>query len=445
MSRIYYSEKLFLLSYFVSLIVMGSLLLFLPVSWQGGARLGYIDALFTSASAVCVTGLITVDTSLYSLTGQVIILLLIQAGGLGIISFTTIYLARPTGKISLLRRGVVKGFYLDAMEWEPLSIIKRIIMMTFIIEGIGVLPLFIIFSAEIKDGPLFYALFHSISAFCNAGFSLFSNSLENYTGNAGVIITISALIVLGGLGFVVLQDVGRNITGKKRGLLLHTKIVLFMSASLLIISTALYFIFEHNHALNNLSPVEKVLAAIFQAVTTRTAGFNSVAQDSLSLPSRTLTLPLMFIGGASGSIAGGIKITTVFVVLLMVLQGPDSRGEVTVFKRKITAPTIFRSVMFMTKAAMILFLCIFLLTITERYLSSTADVSFAELFFESFSAFGTVGLSLGITSMLSVPGKIVIILTMFSGRVGLMLLAIPAVKGYPAHMLDYPKGEVLIG
>jgi trk system potassium uptake protein TrkH len=439
------SEKVLLFSYFLSIIAVGTLLLYLPASWGGERRLELVDAFFTATSAVCVTGLITVDTASFTLLGKIIILILIQSGGLGIISFATIYLARPEGRMSLAGRGVIRGYYLTAVEHEPRSIIRRIVIMTVSVEAVGALLLFQTFRRTVDGGAGLVSIFHSVSAFCNAGFSLFPNSLEDYVTNPNVNLTIIALIVLGGLGFVVLQDVSMHWLGRKRKIFLHTKIVFMMTALLVVSGTLLFLFFEYRGLLAGLTLPQKLMAALFQAVTPRTAGFNSLPQSLLSAPSRLTTIFLMFIGGASGSIAGGIKVTTLFVVVLMVFQQPDDTGGITGFHERITGATSHRAVVFMSKALFILFASIFLLTVTELGGPDVPGRNIFALVFECFSAFGTVGLSLGITPGLSAAGKVIIIFTMFLGRVGLIALAMPQPRQYPVHILDYPDGEVMIG
>ncbi|MBN2553987.1 MAG: hypothetical protein JXB06_14515 [Spirochaetales bacterium] len=444
MKRVLQSEKLFLFSYFLAVISLGTLLLFIPFSWGGAGRLAFIDALFTATSAVCVTGLITVDTPTYSTIGQVVILLLIQAGGLGIITFSTIYLARPRGRISLIRHRVIRGYYLESSGLDTKAIIRRIVAVTFGFELIGALILYPGFGDTVPQNRLFVSLFHAVSAFCNAGFSLFSNNLESYTTNAVVSLTVMALIVFGGLGFVVLRDAAATGMVKQKRMSLHSKIVFLMTGILLVFAAGFYLAFEAGRSMAALGPGEKIVAALFQAATPRTAGFNTIPQGNLSTPSKTFTMLLMFIGGGSGSIAGGIKVNTFFIVLLMLFQGPDSRGEVTVFKRKIAGDRVFHATMFMLKALLLLFGSFLALTITELWAAGHRVDAFS-LIFETFSAFGTVGLSLGATPDLTAAGKLVLVVTMFMGRIGLLALAIPRSRPYPVHVLDYPQGEVLIG
>jgi trk system potassium uptake protein TrkH len=346
--------------------------------------------------------------------------------------------------VSLTGGRVIRAYYLQSVEVEPRRIVRNILIVTLSIELVGSLVLYQGFRWTVTERAGFVSVFHSISAFCNAGFSLFSNNLEGYVSNTLVSVTVMSLVVLGGLGFVVLHDVVATTLVQKKHLSLHSKIVLVMTAAFVGVAALLYLLFEQGRALAALALGQKIVAALFQAITPRTAGFDTVPQAALTSPSKTLTLLLMFVGGGSGSIAGGIKVNTFFIVLLMAVQGPDSRGEVTVFKRKIAGSRIFLAVMHIMKALFLLFGSILLLTITERWFSRH-QVDIFSLIFETFSAFGTVGLSLGATPYLTVVGKLVIIVTMFMGRIGLLALAIPRSRPYPTHVLDYPEGEVMIG
>jgi trk system potassium uptake protein TrkH len=445
MSKAVSSERFYLFSYFIGVIMTGALLLWLPSSWKGEGRLAWIDALFTATSAVCVTGLITVDTTQYTLLGQTVIMLLIQFGGLGIITFSTLLLVRPRLKLSMTSYRVIKGFSLDSIESQPLAIVRQIVVSTLAIEALGAVVLYFGFRPTVHVRLGFTALFHAVSAFCNAGFSIFATNLEGYVANPTVSLAVMGLIVLGGIGFVVLQDVnGTLLLGRKRTLSLHTRGVLVTTAVLILSGGGIFLLFEHRAAYAVLSWPVRVLAAFFQSVTPRTAGFDTVIQSSLSTSSKMLTLLLMFIGGASGSTAGGIKVNTFFIITLLAVRGADERGEVTAFNRKIPSKTVDNAVIFTMKALMLLFAVSFLLTVSERYFASRQGL-FIEYIFETFSAFGTVGLSLGITPHLSVVGKLLIIGTMFMGRVGLLALAIPTSRRLPVHMLDYPEEEVMVG
>ena len=445
MSKAVRSERFYLFSYFIGVILAGALVLWLPVCWKGEGRLSPLDALFTATSAVCVTGLITVDTAQYTLAGQSVILLLIQFGGLGIITFSTFLLVRPRLKLSMTSYRVIKGFSLDSIESKPLAIVRQILASTLIIEALGAAVLYFGFRRTVQGHLVFTSVFHAISAFCNAGFSTFSANLEGFVGNATVSLAVMGLIVAGGLGYVVLQDLGDTvILGRKRSLSLHSRSVLLTTLVLVLSGAGLFFLFEHRLAYAALSLPQRVMAAFFQSITPRTAGFNTVPQSALTVSSQMLTLLWMLIGGASGSTAGGIKVNTFFIVTLLAVRGADERGEVNAFNRKIPTKTVDNAVIFTMKALMLIFVVAFLLTVTERFFAAKAS-RFIDYVFETFSAFGTVGLSLGITPALSVPGKLLIIATMFMGRVGLLALAIPSGRRLPVHMLDYPEEEVMVG
>jgi trk system potassium uptake protein TrkH len=439
------SGKFFLFSYFLVIIFLGTLLLSLPAAWAGNEELKLVDRLFTATSAVCVTGLITVDTAEYTLAGQIIILLLIQAGGLGIISFSTIYILLPLKRISLRNRNAISTFVLDFIESEPKLIVRKIILFTLTAEAIGTFLLYLSFRRTESKGAFFTSLFHAVSAFCNAGFSTFSTNLEAYFSNAAVCLVISFLVILGGLGFITLLDVEKTLVKKRRKFSLHTKIVLFVTVLLLVGGTAFYFVFESTGSLKGYPSEQRLLASFFQAVTPRTAGFNTIPQDSLSYPSKLFTIPLMFVGGAPGSIAGGIKVTTFFLVALLALRGRDANQEISAFKRKIPSRILTDASVFANRAVFILFLSIFTLVISENIAGTYPGKSLLPLIFESFSAFGTVGLSLGITPHLSVAGKMVIVSTMFAGRVGLISIAMGGEEKYSPYRIDYPREEVMIG
>jgi trk system potassium uptake protein TrkH len=425
---------------------LGTILLLFPFTWGSGGRIGLVDAFFTATSAVCVTGLITVNTADYSIWGKIIILILIQLGGLGIISFTTLYIILRGRKISLKSHNAIRSYSISSVEHEPVSIIRQIILYTFSIELVGAVLLYLSFRNTLENDIIFASIFHAVSAFCNAGFSVFRNSLENFVNHAGVNFTVTLLIILGGLGFIVFVDIGKSIGSRKRKTLsYHTKIVLIATFTLLVLGTIFYFLFERNNTLKDYSLAQKWMASFFQAVTPRTAGFNTIPQNSLSFPSKIFTLPLMFVGGASGSIAGGIKVTTMFLVIVLIFKERDIYDEVSVLRRKISSKALSDASIFTIRAFLILFISIFLLTIAESFGRSSHDISVFPMIFESFSAFGTVGLSMGITSSLTTVGKIVIIFTMFAGRVGLISMAMGFREKYSAHEVDFPQGEVMIG
>lgn len=319
--KIFKSERSFVFSFFIFVILTGSFLLFLPFSWNGTEKLAYIDALFTSTSAVCVTGLVTVDTAQYSLFGRIVVLLLIQIGGLGVITFATIYLVIPSSRISLKRSETIQDFYLNDVEYKPRQIIKQILLITFVIEGIGAFILFFQFKESVPKEAVLFSVFHSVSAFCNAGLSLFSNNLEDFHHNPVVVYTISFLIIFGGLGFVVIRDIIKRMTGKTKKFAYHSKLVISTTAFLVIFGATLFLLFEFNKTMAGYTIFDKIANAFFQSVTPRTAGFNVLRQNEITISSQILTLLLMFIGGSPGSTAGGIKTTTALILFLVMIKG----------------------------------------------------------------------------------------------------------------------------
>lgn len=431
------SDKILIFSFFLSAILFGSLFLSIPGVFAAG-KLRYIDALFTATSAICVTGLITVDTPDFSMLGQSIIMVLIQAGGLGIITFSTIFLASSRRRISIVGRGVVGEYSVSEVEYKPKVIIKAIVKYTLIFEAVGFVVYLVAFGG--KGIRVFDALFHAVSAFCNAGFSTFRNSLEAYVTNPLVNLNTIFLIVSGGLGFLVIKDIRKLITGQRRHLSYHSNIVLRTSFSLLAAGTIAFFILEGSQSMAGLNFLEKLIASLFQATTPRTAGFNTIAQSNLSQGSQLLTVLLMFIGASPASTGGGIKTTTFYILLITAFRYRDSNDLISYGKRKIQPRLIFKAVGVVVKAILIVLVASVLIIIIE----AGSGLSLADAIFEIVSAFGTVGLSKGITAGLKDASKIILILTMFIGRVGLFALALPKTKRDVDGYADLPSAEVLI-
>jgi len=438
------SEKIILFSYFILLILGGSLILQIPVLWKGSGNLSYTDTLFTAVSAVCVTGLITLDTAQFSTAGQLVLLFLIQAGGLGIITFSTLYLILPGSRISIRNSKILKEYYVSEVAINPRSIIKNIAGLTFLIEGLGALLLFVAFKRAGQSQPLFNAVFHSVSAFCNAGFSRFSNSMESWVNHWGVNLILIFLILAGGLGFMVIQDLLLKAARPlKLRLRFHSRIVLYMTLILGLSGTLLFYFLESGELFADFTEPQKWLAALFQSVTTRTAGFNSLPEGDFTSSSKALTLLLMLIGGNPGSTAGGIKTTTFFLLMLIVVKGVNETGDMQILKRRIPRDNLSRAAMFLVKAISFLFASVFLISFSEAL--SGHDIGMTDIIFECFSALGTVGLSTGITSGLNIFSKLVIIVTMFAGRVGLFAMIMPVRQDRLDRLIEYPEGEVLIG
>ncbi len=433
------SDAFYLLFFFLIVISLGTALLLLPGIWAGGGRLSFTDAAFSASSAVCVAGLGTVDMSLYSRAGQIILMFLIQIGGLGIISFNSLILAVAGNHLGLTRRNTIQSFYLDGVEYRPQIIVRNIVLFTFIIEAAGAMVLSFLFWRSGEQDWLFMGVFHAVSAFCNTGISAFSNGLRRFADNIPVILAIMALIILGGIGFLVLNDALRRITGKTRRLQFHSKIILLMTAIIIIASSLFFIILEWNGAYTSLSVPNTVVNAIFQSVNTRSGGFDVIAQNTLSQASKILTAILMLIGGAPGSIAGGVKVTTVFVLFAFLFCPQDKDGDIKVGARRLTNDSVTKAVIYTFKALIILFVFITALTIVEQ----GTGKSFGSIAFEVFSGFGTVGLSMGITGDLTTAGKWIIIGAMFAGRVGLIGLAFPSLMRTNPQ-ITYSQGTLLM-
>ncbi len=429
---------------FAGIIVVGTILLNLPIATMAGKSTGLINSFFTATSAVCVTGLVVVDTGTYwSMFGKTVILLLIQIGGLGFMAMTTLGALILGSKITLRNRLIMQ----EAFNYFTISgivrLVKYILIFTLIIEGIGAFLLSLFFIPIYgKMTGIAYGIFHSISAFCNAGFDLIGNgqSFTPFIGNADLNLVIIALIVIGGLGFSVILDIIKVKTFKK--LTLHSKLVITMTAILLSIGFLLFFVLEFNNpsTIGNLDFGDKVVASLFQSVTTRTAGFNTLDTAGLTDSSKFLTMILMFIGGSPGSTAGGIKTTTIAIIVLSVIAIIKGRDDTELFNRRLSRDVTDRALVVFGIAISLVMFVTLLLTIIE------GNKEFLDIFFETISAFGTVGLSTGITSDLSSLGKIIISLTMFSGRVGPVTLIIAlAHRQKKKALIRYPEGKISVG
>jgi len=454
-----------LITSFLVLIVSGAVALYLPKS-SSGENIGFVDALFTATSATCVTGLIVKDTGEdFSLMGQLIILTLIQLGGLGIVVFGAVF-ALLLGQALSLRESVAMQ---DLLSTRTLSRIGNMIAFIFVgtilIEAIGAVSLFNMWDdvpgrvTNIQQ-QWFYSIFHSISAFCNAGFSLFDKSFVDYSRSWGVYLVICPLIILGGLGFGVLYDISniavdrvkRFFKGRfnkhyrfskeaPRRMRLQTKIVLSVSACLIVLGMLGILLFEHYTGKNNPGGNPGVLGALFQSITARTAGFNTIDVSSLSASSRFILILLMFVGGSPGSTAGGIKTVTLAVIIITVIAALRKRSEVEIFKRSVRIVVVGRAITVTLLFVTVLFAAMLALNITEN----ANDSTMSEVAFEAASALGTVGLTTGITPSLTTAGKLIIIAVMLIGRLGpLTLLAALTFNLKPARY-NYPEEAIIVG
>lgn len=428
----------------MGIIFLGALLLSLPVSSRSGAATPFVDSLFTSASALCVTGLVVYDTfTHWSLFGQSIILLLIQIGGLGFMTIITLFSMFLRRKIGLKERRLLMESANTLKIGGIVLLVKKIIIGTFIFEGMGALILTLSFYPEmgLKTG-IFYGIFHSVSAFCNAGFDLMGkygqfSSLTTYSNTFVVNITVMTLIISGGVGFVVWDDI-INTRACFKKFQLHTKIVIVTTAALILISSLLFLVIENNHSMVNMSIKEKILASLFQSVTPRTAGFTTINLNEMSEGGSLLTIILMIIGGSPGSTAGGIKTTTFITLLSAAWASARQRTDILIFKRRLETDSL-------KKASSITTIYITIALISIIVISAIQEFPLKEITFEVFSALGTVGLSLGITPSLNSLSKIIIALLMYGGKAGVLsIAAVIAEKKEPAP-LSRPFEKIIIG
>ncbi|GAB6099168.1 TrkH family potassium uptake protein [Halanaerocella petrolearia] len=425
---------------YLILIILGTILLSLPWATVSGQGLNLIDSLFTATSATAVTGLIVVNTAHdLSLFGQLVVLFLIQIGGLGLMTSSTLVVLLLGREITFRERIIVKEEINHFNLAGLIKIVKYIIGLTLGVEFIGAVLLFLRFNSLFSTGKaVYFSIFHAISAFCNAGFDLFGNSLEDFVTDPYINLVITTLFIVGGIGFAVIADLyhKREFTS----LSLNTKIVLLITIVLILVGVCGIFLLEFSNpkTLGNLSLSNKLLAAYFQGVTPRTAGFNTVPLGNLTSGGLFLVIMLMIIGASPGSTGGGLKTTTIGVLLLTAYSLVKGKKRPQLFGRTIPQHIIYKALAVTIVGILFVILVTLGLTITEEF-------SFIKIFFETVSAFGTVGLSTGITSALSSVGKLMVVLLMFTGRVGPLTLAVALGEKIESDKIKYPTEEILIG
>ena len=438
------SPYTFILMSFFIIILFGGTLLSLPFSTANGQGTRWIDGIFTAASAVCVTGLVVNDvSSVYNLYGKTLILLLIQIGGLGVITLSSLIIILISKKIGYRAKKLLQEDMNAESTFKIQDFVKKIAVTVFIIELVGGFFLFFEFIQKLSFiEAVYYAVFHSVSAFCNAGFALYPDNLISFQGSVIVNLVIPLLIIAGGIGFAVLIDIYRYIRKKDKRLALTTKMAISITLILVILGTFLTFVFEYSNVatIGNLSIIGKLEASFFQSVTTRTAGFNTVSMPNLRNVTVLLYIVLMFIGASPGSTGGGIKTTTFGVILLGVINTLRNSGNIEVGKRKISWGVF-------NKAIVISFISIIYVNIILLFLIEVEkNTPFIDLLFEIVSAFGTVGLSRDLTPLLKDSSKWLLILTMFLGRVGPLTMAMAMTgKIIKKEKFRYPEENVLIG
>lgn len=426
---------------FATVILLGALLLMLPVSSQQQQSMGFIDALFTATSAVCVTGLVVVDTGTYFSTfGHSVIISLIQIGGLGIMTMATLMALVMRRKIQLRERLLIQESLNQLTMSGVVRLTKKIIFTTLLIEFIGGTILGLRWYQDFGLTGFYYGYWHAVSSFCNAGFDLFGNfnSLTAYVDDLTVNLVVTALIIVGGIGFTVMFEVGKFRSWTKFSL--HTKVVLAVTSFLLLLSTLVIMLLEYYNpeTLGELSLRTKLLSSYFQAVTIRTAGYNTLNIGALQDVTIFFMVIMMFIGASPSSTGGGIKTTTMGIMVSAIWALVRGRRDVEMFKRKIPSVLVY-------KAFAIYFISATLVILVTMMLSITEKVPFLKLLFEVVSAFATVGVSTGITPDLSPHAKLWLILTMFAGRVGPVTLALALAMKSEKVKIQYPDGKVSIG
>lgn len=428
---------------FLGVIGVGTLLLLLPWSTAPGRETSWVDALFTATSAVCVTGLTVVDTGRHwSRFGEVVILVLIQAGGLGIMTIASIVAVLTGRRIGLKDRLIIReSFGKDGLA-GLVRLLRMVVFTTALVQLVGVIYLAWRFSGHMGVGQAwYYALFHTVAAFNNAGFDLFGDSLVRYVADPWVNFGFIALIVTGGLGFPVLMDLYQRARDRRHRLSLHTRVVVATSMVLVVSGALLVVVLEHGNpaTLGRLDLGEKLMAGLFQSVTPRTAGFSTLPTSQLRPVTLLFIMALMFVGASPGGTGGGIKTTTFMSLLASVWTLISGRHDIEMFRTRIGREIL-------EKSLAIFLVSLTLVTLTAGFLLASEELGFLPVLFESFSAFGTVGLSMGITSELSTAGRLMVSFTMFAGRVGplTVFMAIAVGNRAPAAYRR-PEEKIMVG
>lgn len=430
---------------FFLVILTGTLLLMLPVSARDGRMTSFLDSFFTAVSATCVTGLVVVDTfSHWSWTGQAIILLLVQIGGMGFMTIGVVFFTFFRKKISLNERGILQESMNVAKIGGIVRLARRTAAGVIFVEAAGAVLLSIRFIPQFGLGRgIWYSVFHSISAFCNAGLDLMGykakyTSFTGYSGDLLVNVTLMLLIIIGGIGFVVWDDVVKNKWHVKK-YMLHTKMAVSFTLLLLVIGSVLFYLMEKDHLMQGMPLSEKILSSVFCSVTPRTAGFNTINTADLSNGSKLLTAVLMFIGGSPGSTAGGIKTVTLLVLICYVWSNIRSLGQCKIYKRRIGDDAI-------KNACNVLCISLFLaVSALVAICALQPQLAMSDVIFEVFSAIGTSGMSTGVTRQLGPAARIVIIILMYCGRLGSMSFAMAFASSKKNVSVKYPVERVMIG
>lgn len=432
---------------FATVIFTGATLLSLPISSVSGQYTSFLDTLFTATSAVCVTGLVVLDTGLYWTTfGQLVIMILIEIGGLGFMALSTIFAILVGKKITLKERLVMQEAYNTFNLQGVISHVRYMLLFTFSVQGLAAIILMTQFIPMYGVGKgIYYGIFHAISAFCNAGFDLLGNftSVTVINTNVVVLMTLAMLINIGGLGYMVWREIFSGITHKKmkNALSLHSKVVITISLILVFGGTLVFLIFEWNNpaTMQGMSFPHKLVNSFFSSTTPRTAGFNSISNSEMSPAGKLVTMAFMFIGGSPGSTAGGVKTSTLGILIFTLISVLRGRDETEVFGRHLSQSTVYRAVAVFLMGIVIVVLGVTVLSINE------VGATFEQILYEVLSAFGTVGLTQGITPGLTAVSKITLSTIMYLGRVGPLTVMLALAGQKQKVNIKYPEGKLLIG
>ncbi len=425
---------------FLGIIFSGFLILLLPFMRNPEFKLSIIDILFTCTSSVCVTGLATLDFGQYfTLAGQLVVLGLIQLGGLGYMTIIVVFLALVKKKLSISDKITTQSSFGKFTMGGLSNFVKYIVKITFVIEFIGAIFLFICWVPKFGVKAIYYSIFHAISAFCSAGFSPFGNNLADFKNNGFVLLTISFLIILGGIGFLVINDVIDYKKNKK--LTYHTKVVLLVTFCLLIIPTLLFLVTEFNNpsTIGNLPFIDKIISSFFTSVTSRTAGFSIFSYNNCYSFNIFMSIFLMFVGASPAGTGGGIKTSTFAILIKSFWVKFTGAKKVSIFKRQIDDKVVDKSWVLFFSGILICTFFTFLLLLIEK------NAPITEILFEVSSAFGTVGLSMDLSPKLSIFSKILVMILMFTGRVGLLLIVCGFFVNYKKLEIQYPEEKIIIG
>lgn len=432
---------------FATVIFTGATLLSLPISSVSGQFTSFLDTIFTATSAVCVTGLVVLDTGLYwSTFGQLVIMILIEIGGLGFMAMSTIFAILVGKKITLKERLVMQEAYNTFNLQGVISHVRYMLLFTFSVQGLAAIILMTQFIPMYGVGKgIYFGIFHAISAFCNAGFDLLGNftSVTVINTNVVVLMTLAMLINIGGLGYMVWREIFSGITHRKmkNALSLHSKVVITISLILVFGGTLVFLIFEWNNpaTMQGMSFPHKLVNSFFSSTTPRTAGFNSISNSEMSPAGKLVTMAFMFIGGSPGSTAGGVKTSTLGILIFTLISVLRGRDETEVFGRHLSQSTVYRAVAVFLMGIVIVVLGVTVLSINE------VGATFEQILYEVLSAFGTVGLTEGITPGLTAVSKITLSTIMYLGRVGPLTVMLALAGQKQKVNIKYPEGKLLIG